>query len=292
MKEQLRPDQIKAFKKFQKDEMIGALLYEKISERIKDQNNADVLKRISEEEIKHYNIFKKYTQTDATNYKLTVAWYLFLSRVLGITFAVKQLERGEDRTQKAYAKYLNDIPELLEILHEEEKHENQLIELIDEERLKYAGSIVLGLNDALVELTGTLAGLSLAFQNTKLIAMSGLITGIAASFSMAASDYLSQKADGGGKDALKSSLYTGVAYIITVALLVTPYIFMSNYLVCLTLTLTVAILIILGFNYYISVAKNLDFKKRFAEMALISISVSAFSFIIGFFVKKAFGIDV
>ena len=92
---------------------------------------------------------------------------------------------------------------------------SQLLSMLDEEALKYMGSVVLGLNDALVELTGALAGLTFAFQNTKLIALTGLITGISASLSMAASEYLSSRADG-EENAGRSALYTGIAYIITV----------------------------------------------------------------------------
>ena len=51
--------------------------------------------------------------------------------------------------------------------------------MIDEEKLKYIGAVVLGMNDALVELTGTLAGLTLALQNEKLVGVAGLITGVA-----------------------------------------------------------------------------------------------------------------
>ena len=54
------------------------------------------------------------------------------------------------------------------IAEDEERHEQKLLAILDEERLQYVGSMVLGLNDALVELTGTLAGLTLALQNTKL----------------------------------------------------------------------------------------------------------------------------
>ena len=41
-------------------------------------------------------------------------------------------------------------------------NESALLQLLDEEKLRYTGSIVLGLNDVLVELTGALAGLTLA----------------------------------------------------------------------------------------------------------------------------------
>ena len=122
--------------------------------------------------------------------------------------------------------------------------------------------------------------------------MAGLITGIAASFSMAASDYLSKKADNTQKNPLRSATYTGTAYVITVALLILPYLLFTNYLFCLGITLCIAILIIFGFNYYISVAKDLNFKHRFFEMAVISLGVSALTFAIGFLVKKALGVDI
>jgi len=154
------------------------------------------------------------------------------------------------------------------------------------------GSIVLGLNDALVELTGTLAGLTFALQNTKLIAVAGLITGIAASFSIAASEYLSTKAEDGNANALASSIYTGIAYIFTVFVLILPYLIFSNYFVCLGMTMTFAVLVILFFNYYISVAKDLNFRKRFWEMFTISMGVAAFSFGIGYLIRMFIGIDI
>ena len=99
------------------------------------------------------------------------------------------------------------------------------------------GSMVLGLNDALVELTGALAGFSLALQNTRIVALTGMITGIAASLSMAASEYLSTKSEKGGKNPVKASIYTGIAYVITVIALIMPFIFISQPLTALAVTL-------------------------------------------------------
>ena len=98
------------------------------------------------------------------------------------------------------------------------------------------GAMVLGLNDALVELTGTIAGLSFALQDTRVVALSGIITGVSATLSMAASNYLAERADG-NENALKSSLYTGIAYLITVALLVLPYLLLPSGLWPLALAL-------------------------------------------------------
>lgn len=291
MIETLTTTQIEALKHFQKNEITEYHIYSRLAKVTKNRQNAEVLERIGNEEKRHYEIWKSYTGVDVEPKWRLVRWYVFIASTFGITFGIKLMERGEAGAQKGYARFLDEIPESKKIMEEEHEHEEELIAMIDEERLQYAGSIVLGLNDALVELTGALAGFSLAMQNTRLIAMAGLITGIAASFSMAASDYLSKQADG-HHNAGRSATYTGIAYILTVALLILPYLLFSNYLFCLGITLAIAILIIFGFNYYISVAKDLNFKQRFTEMALISLGVAALTFGIGFLVKKALGIDI
>jgi len=152
------------------------------------------------------------------------------------------------------------------------------------------GSIVLGLNDALVELTGALAGFTLALRDTKLISLAGLVTGISAAFSMAASDYLSSRAEGDPR-AKKSALYTGMAYLLTVAALIAPYLLIEAAAAALAVTLATAVLIIAGFNYYLATAKDLDFKRRFLEMAAISLGVAAFSFLLGYLLKELLGVD-
>lgn len=292
MEKSLTPEQVRVLKKFQKNEITEYHIYTRLAKIIKDKNNAAILERIGKEEKVHYEIWKKYTQTEIKPNKLRINWFYYISKIFGITFGIKLLEHGEENAQKVYSCYLEDIPEAKHIMDEEDAHEHELIGMIDEERLKYVGSMVLGLNDALVELTGALAGLSLALQNTRLIAMAGLISGIAAGFSMAAAGYLSEKAEEGSKNAIKSATYTGIAYFITLFLLISPYLFFSHYIVCLGVTIAIAILIIFGFNYYISVAKDLNFKQRFWEMTLISLGVSAFTFAISFVVKKALGVTV
>jgi len=149
------------------------------------------------------------------------------------------------------------------------------------------------MNDALVELTGSLAGFTFAMQNTRLIALSGLIMGISATFSMASSEFLAAKSEG-RTDALKSCSYTGVAYLITVALLIAPYLLFGNdaYMYALFSMIGVVILIIAGFTYYISVAKGEKFKPRFLEMSLISIGVAVVSFVVGILAKKFLGVEL
>ena len=278
--------------RLQQEELNGQVIYERLSNRVTDPHNKQILQRISKEEKKHYQIWKKYTKRDINHNHIKTFFYIWVSRFLGLTFGVKLMELGEEHTQEAYEALLDEIPEARLMLLEEEKHEEELLDMLDEEALRYAGSVVLGLNDALVELTGALAGLTFAFQNTRIIALAGLITGISASFSMAASEYLSNKAEGGEQDPIKSAIYTGIAYIFTVAILVLPYLILNNYLLSLTWTIINAILIIAAFNYYLSIAKTINFRRRFFEMSLISLGVAFLSFIIGDLIRRWFGIQV
>ncbi|HEX9914334.1 MAG TPA: VIT1/CCC1 transporter family protein [Candidatus Bathyarchaeia archaeon] len=275
----------------QQNELDSHHIYGRLSRLTDYEANRGILAQISEDELRHYIFLRDLTGEELEPNKVKVTWHTFIARVLGLTFAVKLMERGEEEAQESYGSLAESLPGVKGLIEEEETHERNLIDMIDEERLEYVGSIVLGLNDALVELTGTLAGLSFAFQNNRLIALSGLITGIAASMSMGASEYLSIRADE-GKNALRASLYTGTAYVLTVALLVAPFFVFDSYVMSLPVTLLFGVLIILAFNYYVSVAKGLCFKKQFSEMAGISLGVSALSFIVGVLVKTYLGVDV
>ena len=285
-------DTMKSLKKAQKNEITEYRIYSKLSSFIKNEHNSNILRQIAEDELRHHNQLKKYTGTDMKPNVLKVYFYTFISLIFGITFGIKLMEKGEDAAEKVYAELGKNIEEFKSISKEENKHEKELIEIIEEEKLQFVGSMVLGLNDALVELTGTLAGLTFALKNTRLIALSGLITGIAASLSMAASEYLSTRTEKDSIHALKSSLYTGGTYVFTVACLVLPYLLFSNYVLCLVITIIAAILIILIFNFYISVAKDLPFRQRFFEMSGISLGVAGISFIIGYLVRLFLGVDV
>lgn len=288
----------------QRNEITEHLIYTRLAGTMSNPGNAEVLRTIAADELEHYGFWKQYTGEDVKPDRLKAGFFYWVARVFGFTFGIKLMERGEEEAQVTYDRIAHEIPEAHRIVADEDRHEHELLALLDEERLKYVGSMVLGLNDALVELTGALAGFTFALQNTRLIALAGLITGIAASFSMAASEYLATKSEahaagegrGGGGDPasnpLKSALYTGTAYILTVVLLIAPYLLFSNYLVCLGLTLATAVLIILVFTYYISVARDLPFRERFFEMAAISLGVAALSFGIGFLIRVALGIDI
>lgn len=278
---------------YQRTEETDYLVYSRIARREKNEANRKILTQIAADEKAHAEMWAAFTGRQVGPDRLRAAWYAFLSWILGYTFILKLMERREYVADAAYTAMAEDFPEIRSIIHDEENHERQLAAMLDEERLKYVGAVVLGLNDALVELSGTIAGLTLALADTRVVAMAGIITGVSATLSMAASNYLAERAEG-RPDAFKSSCYTGAAYLITVVCLVTPYLLLPRemYLTALGAMLTVVILIIFFFNYYISVAKSVPFGRRFGEMACISLGVAAISFVIGLLAKNILGVDI
>ena len=279
--------------KYQKIENTGHVIYNRMAFREKNAENKKILMRMAIEEREHARILQHYTGEDPQADRLQVWWYSFLGWLFGYTFVIRLMENGETLTIKEYTALVDQIPEFARIIQEEEIHEEKLMGMLDEERLQYVGAMVLGLNDALVELTGTIAGLTFALEHTRIVALAGIITGVSATLSMAASNYLAERADG-NPNAFKSSLYTGFAYLVTVVLLVLPYLTYPEdmYFEALATMLVIVILIIFVFNYYVAVAKNLPFMKRFGEMACISLGVAVISFAIGLLAKNFLDIDL
>ena len=291
-KKRLSEKEISGFIRMQRAEADGIGIYSRLAALSPDPRNARTLLLLSKEERRHYQTLKSYTCRDVAPSRFKVLKTIAAARIFGLTFALKLMEKGESRASAEYAACSKRFPDVAAIAKDEDAHEEKLIGMLHEEKLNYMGSVVLGLNDALVELTGALVGFTFALANSRLIALIGLITGISAALSMAASEYLSTKAEGGGNSAIKASVYTGITYLITVALLVAPYLVLSNSYLSLGVMFLLALAVIALFNYYYSVVKNERFAARFGEMALLSGAVSLVSFLIGFALKRYTGLDL
>ncbi|MCD6480904.1 MAG: rubrerythrin family protein [Thermoplasmata archaeon] len=279
----------KKIMEFQKNEITEHEIYRILAKRVGGKNG-EILKKISLDEKKHYMQWKKYTGEDVKPSRFAIFKYSLLQRIFGITFAVKLMERGEENAEKAYEDISREIPEAKSILEDEFEHEDMLLKMLDERKISYLGSMVLGINDAMVELTGALAGLTFALENARVTGFVGFITGMAASLSMASSDYLSKKSEGGNP--VRAAFYTGIAYLITVILLILPYFLLNDYRMALFFTICMAIFVIYIFTFFIAVVKDMIFWKLFMEMAAISMGIAFISFLIGWSIRVFFNIQI
>lgn len=276
----------------QRDEITEHHIYRRLVDSAPESETRQVLTRLADDELRHYRIWKKVSGVDVPPSRVRVFLYAVAARVLGLTFTLKLMESGEKDAQSTYEMMTQLSPEAAAIKSDEQEHETALLRLLDEERLRYMGSIVLGLNDALVELVGALAGLTFALRNARLISATGLVTGVAAALSMAASEYLSTLTERGDRHPIRAALYTGSTYLVTVILLILPYLCLQNYFLSLILTLIVSLLVIAGFTFYIAVAQEKSFLRHFLEMAAVSFGVAAISLLIGNILRRVVGVDI
>lgn len=223
--------------------------------------------------------------------------FKLIRRFLGLTFAAKILEGREKEMIENYTRYLSGVKDekiragIAKILEHERHHEKELIEQIHEGKIKFLGNIILGLNDGLVELTGALVGFSFVLGSHTLVALTGLVTGIAASLSMASSAYV-QALYENRKDAKRAAVYTGAAYLIVVGILVSPYFLLTAVNQAVILMLALALTVIFVVSLYGSIIFERNFSREFARMALMSLGVAAVTFSIGLILRKLFGVAV
>lgn len=279
--------------KQQQNEINDYAIYKSLALFQKNDSNKKIFEKIAREEKSHYDFWVKVTKTELNAQSLVVFWYVFLVKIFGTSFALKSLEKREEGAEEFYKELFEIYPESKKIYEQETKHEIELIDMLHDKKLVYAGAIVLGMNDALVELTGTLSGIALAFDKSIVVGLTGLIMGIAASLSMAGSAYLEAKENPNELiKPLTYSLYTGISYILTTAILVAPFFIFDSIMESLILMFICAFIAIVSYTYYISVAKDLSFTKRVLQMSAITFGVAIISFLIGYLVKYYFGIEI
>ena len=287
----MREETLAIVRRMQDNEATDQRVYAALAKQASLQKNSEILEKMSHDEGLHCAVWGRYTGIEAKADMFRVWLFVVLGKIFGLVFVINLMEGGEDDSAENYRKLMEELPEARSIMEDETRHEAQLAAMIHEEKLSYISS-VLGLNDALVELTGALAGFTLALNDNRMVGMAGFITGVAATLSMAASEYLSKKADTSEKHPLKAAVYTGVAYMITVAFLLLPYIVFESPLVALGFCLFDAALIILGFTYFVSVVRKESFVRGFTEMITISFSVAGISFLIGWAARSWLNIDM
>lgn len=288
----MKKETLAIVRRMQDNEATDQRVYAALAKQAGLQKNREILEKMSHDEATHCAVWGRYTGVEAKADMFRVWLFVVLGKIFGLVFVINLMEGGEDDSAENYRKLIDELPEARGIMEDETRHEEQLAAMIHEEKLSYISSMVLGLNDALVELTGALAGFTLALNDNRMVGMAGFITGVAATLSMAASEYLSKKADTSEKHPLKAAVYTGVAYMITVAFLLLPYIVFDSPLVALGFCLFDAALIILGFTYFVSVVRKESFVRGFTEMIAISFSVAGISFLIGWAARSWLNIDM
>jgi VIT1/CCC1 family predicted Fe2+/Mn2+ transporter len=280
------------------DEYNDHIMYLTLSEKIKGNKNlSSVLKQLAEKEYKHYMFWRKYTKdTEPKVKKLRLNIVMLLRLLFGLTFAVRYLERHEGQVIKKYrsVEHLipeNDRAEYQEMLADEEQHEKEFSTRIESSTVRYISFIVLGLADALVEISGIHAGSLGIYESTEIAGLAGIIAGAAASLAMASAAFAQAKQGFQGSAKL-SALYTGVSYFVAAVVLAAPYFMTKSMVVAISISLFFAVLILVATTYYGAVITAKPFTRDFAEITLIMFGATAVLYVFGYFIRLTTGITI
>jgi VIT1/CCC1 family predicted Fe2+/Mn2+ transporter len=288
-----------------RNELFNHHLYRALAEADDDARNRELLQALAEHERRHFEFWIRLAGASPDEVAVPqrkLRFTLLARKILGLTFTIRRLERAEEETIRRYEQILDTggldgeaSERLRQIIRDEQEHEREFEQRLSDERVAYLGAAVLGLNDALIELTGGLTGLVSSISNSRLIGFTGLIVGIAASLSMGASNFLSERMTPQSQQALqplRAAIYTGVAYILVVLGLVAPFFIGIDRRIALLVTWIVAIGIIAGFSYYSAHVQMTSFRRLFGQMLALGLGVAVVTFLIGRVVSRTLGIEV
>lgn len=284
---------------FAEDEYRDYVAYRELAKIEKNEHFRATLQKLATHEESHFQFWQSLApKKEYAIHPLQVTTWKIMRKIMGLTFTVRFLERHETKGFDHYRTFLKSVTDkelqkkIEEVMKDESEHERILMSEIKEEKVEFIGSIILGLNDGLIELSGALVGFSFAFNNHLVVATTGIITGIAASLSMASSAYMQARHEENGKNPKKAALYTGISYIIVVILLVAPFIISTEKTTSLIMMSGVILALITGISYYTSIIFERNFKRQFSEMFAFSIGVALISFIIGSLVQYFVGVEI
>jgi VIT1/CCC1 family predicted Fe2+/Mn2+ transporter len=276
------------------DEWSDHTLYDRLSRTVSsDSPFAGVLKELSETEHRHFEFWRKYVPGEEPKLAaLKLYWVLFLRRFFGLTFATRYLDRHEANVVKEYRGLAALIPEAdkpayEEMVADEREHEKAFAMKVESSAVRYIAFVVLGLADALVEISGIHAGWLGLFEKTEIAGIAGVVAGGAASLAMASAAFAQAKQGFKGSARL-SAFYTGVSYFITAIILATPYFLTTNMILALGSSLTLAVLILVVTTWYSIVIQQKGFFRDFVEILAILFATTLVVFLLGSFVSYEF----
>jgi VIT1/CCC1 family predicted Fe2+/Mn2+ transporter len=282
-----------------KDEYTDFAVYKRLSDFKFEKSHgfSRTLSRLAGMEYRHYIFWKKYCPgRKPTISKMTVYLIVLVRFILGVTFAVRYLERNEANTIKKYKDVAHLIPAkdkkpFKQMIADEEEHELKFSEEFDEPHIKYISFIVLGLADALVEIAGIHAGSLGIYNSTELAGLAGIIAGAAASIAMASAAFAQAKAGFKGS-ATFSAIYTGISYFVTAVILATPYFLTKAMVNALATSLFFAVLLIAFISFYGSVISGAPFRKDFIEITSIMFGATVALYLLGIAIRYFTGITI
>lgn len=273
-------------RKYVIDEYHDYVIYRSLANHERDLARREILLSLSDKEYEHYELWRQLSQYQPKSPSKFKIWMLLLFRkIFGLVFITRLLERHERSVVKWYRELYSELQSkeretLLHIIREEEELERTLIGQIEESIVKYLGYIVLGLADAIIEISGVHAGFLGATGMTLFAGIAGLVVGFAASISMGVASYL-QARQMAAIVPVKAAILTGTTYIASVVLQALPYFLTDDVFTAFTTSIIISITLISGFTFYGAVVRDKDAKKELILNISLTLGTAAATYIFG-----------
>lgn len=281
---------------FQNDEYFDSAVYSALSEKEQNGSRKALLQQLADTEGAHHDFWKEITGRVARKpSKFKIRLLLLMRKLAGLTFTMKFLELHEHEVVEEYKEWLPNLDgerrqRLNEILKDEEEHESYFMSQVDEAIVRYIGFIALGLSDAIIEITGVHAGFLGVMGSTLVAGIAGLIVGFAASISMGVAAYLKAKSER-RLSPVTSAFITSGTYLLSVILLAGPYFLTVSMITAFTVSVILAILMSVGFTFYVSVVNETNFKREVLENSLLLLGTAVATYFFGDLLGTIFGVQ-
>ena len=318
----------KKLRMFVDSELFDLTLYQELLKIERDDSLKEILYELTTTEKKHLEFWQEITTLAKPKLsifsKIKLNFFLVLRRIFGPAVTILILEMIEIYGTKKYflvwQKYKKTAlaEKLREILQDEFEHEDKAISQRTQRKINVdkIRSAILGFNDGFVEIFGAVAGFLAAFPSYFLVGFAGFIVGLAGSFSMAASTFLSAKSgleieelDKGKKEILQKidsaktekefgqekesplsqAFYVGLFYFLGAILPVSPFLLGAENLFP---SILIGFFLILILSFFTAFFAGDDFLKRLRLNLVIVVGAILVTYSLGYLAKMIFGIEI
>lgn len=287
------------YRRFVDNEYKDYSVYSRLASVERNGQRKETLQKLADVEKRHFSFWLQHAPGYRPSTSRVFLNLIVLCRLLfGVTFVVKTLEGHEKKTLEEYRLMVSRLEHnsvekqaIEKIISEEVEVERQLVGHIDESVVKYLGFMMLGVADAIIELTGVQTGFLGVSSSTIVAGIAGLIVGCAAAVSMGAASYL-QARQGVSESPAVSGFVTGGIYMLTVITLVSPYFILRDMLYAFMLSILSAIVLTAFFTFFSTILQEKSFSKEFLINISILAAVAAGTYILGRALGELFGADV
>jgi VIT1/CCC1 family predicted Fe2+/Mn2+ transporter len=310
------PDRRKLERDFMRDEFRDSAVYARLAADEADPGAKGLLLMLSATERSHARDWQSLLKgraklgRDSIILKATIAEMLIVRKLFGIAFVVKYLERHERYGLAKYRTALRD-PSLTRregrhirrIIREDAAYEATLVRQAEAYKgeLVYSQSIILGLNDGLVEILALVAGIAVVATSSLMVVALGLLAGISGTLSMAGGAYLSAKSGElvvNGKSSRRTSnprkeaAYTGLWYFIGALISVLPFIAGMTGLEGDLVAMVLVAAALAAASSVIAIMSGTSIRKRATEMVAISLGAALVTVAIGTLARYYLGFTI